>query len=82
MGESSNVDLDSDPTENELSIEAENIALAEEKWNAEEDELHLHSEMDKKQDSWSWMKEKKYSTMFKEIEHKLQGVLGLSLIHI
>ena len=67
MGESPDADLDSDPTEAELSIEAENIALAEEKWNAEEAELDLHSEMDKKQDSWSWMKEKKYVTMFKEI---------------
>ena len=59
-----------------MSIEAENLALAEEKWNAEEAELALHSEMDKKQDSWVWMKEKKYASMFKEIEHRLEGVVG------
>ena len=76
MGDSGNADLDSDPTDVELSIEAENIALAEEKWNAAEAEKDLHSEMDKKQDSWSWMKEKKYAGIFKEIEHKLEGVLG------
>ena len=32
--------------------------------------------MDRKQDSWVWMKEKKYASMFKKIEHRLEGVLG------
>ena len=32
--------------------------------------------MDKKQDSWTWMNEKKYAKIFKEIEHRLEGVLG------
>ena len=76
MGDSGNADLDADPTDVELSIEAENIALAEEKWDAAEAEKDLHSEMYKKQDSWSWMNEKKYAGIFKEIEHRLEGVLG------
>ena len=69
-------DLDDDPTEYEKQIEAENIALAEEKWNEDEATKDIHSEMDKKQDSWVWMKEKKYASMFKQIEHRLEGVLG------
>ena len=58
MNEAEGHDLDADPTPKEKQIEAENIALAEEKWKADEEAL-AHAEMDKKQDSWTWMKEKK-----------------------
>jgi RIO kinase 1 len=50
--------------------------LAEEKWSQAESEQDLHADMDRKQDSWVWMKEKKYASMFKKIEHRLEGVLG------
>ena len=83
MNEPEDYDLDAEPTPIEKQIEADNIALAEEMWKADEESI-AHAEMDKKLDSWTWMKEKKYATMFKEIEHRLEGALGkgLSLIHI
>ncbi len=73
--ESAGADLDADPSKIEIDIEAENIALAEEKWKEDEETIHQKA-MDKKEDSWSWMKEKRFSNMFKEIEHRLEGVLG------
>ncbi len=75
MNEPEDYDLDAEPTQVEKQIEADNIALAEEMWKADEESI-AHAEMDKKLDSWTWMKEKKYATMFKEIEHRLEGALG------
>ncbi len=71
------MNLDSDPTAEELEREIEIVSLAEEKWNEDDEKESLHADMDRRHDDWSWMKEKKFSKIFKEIEHRLEGVLGL-----
>lgn len=75
IGESANID--SDPTEAELAREAEYAELADQLWDEDESNESLHSDMDKQTDSWTWMKDKKFSRMFQEIEHRLEGVLGV-----
>lgn len=52
----------------------EELALSEKE--LERLERQQFDSMEKASGKWAWMKEKRYKSMFEEIEHGLQGVLG------
>lgn len=63
QAEARGIDLDAEPPRKHLDHE-----------ETQHEELHRSLE---KATRWEWMNDRKYASMFKQIEHKLEGVLGV-----